>query len=191
MGNHKTNLYKTNRIKYHGFMTTPKFPTSGQVAGLTQISPMRLYHYVRDFPEFFSEGAKIHKRGRRWSPEDIELVLSIKSLYHDRTGKENIRQLIAQGWRMEKSSFYGREALNALLETAEVYYANAAEVNKTAKALTWETQAMLKTARHDHEAVIKMRAELSELEAKFYNLLQEVRTKRYSLFGPRDTGMHR
>lgn len=172
-------------------MDTPKLPTTGQVAGLTQVAPMRLYHYVKDFPEFFSEGAKIHKRGRRWTPEDIEIVLSIKALYHDRTGKENIRQLIAQGWRMESSSFFGREALETLLEAAQVYEYNAKQVNKSAQALTVETQAMLRTARQDHESVANLRKQFADLQLEFYNLQREVRTKRYSIFGPRDTGMHR
>jgi hypothetical protein len=172
-------------------MDTTKLPNTGQAAGLTQVSPMRLYHYVKDFPEFFSEGAKVHKRGRRWTNDDIEIILSIKALYHTRTGKENIRSLIAQGWRMEADSFFGREALDTLLEAAQVYEYNASQVNKTARALTMETQTMLKTARQDHEAVVAMRRELTDLQLNFNDLLREVRTKRYSIFGPKDTGMHR
>jgi hypothetical protein len=152
---------------------------------------MRLYAYVRDFPEFFTEGAKIHKRGRRWTPEDIRVVLSIKALFHDRAGRENIRELLAQGWRIENSAIFGQEALSTLLEAAQLYEVNAAEVNKTAKALTRETSAMLSTRKADHEAVIAMRQEFHELYQAFCQLQAEVRTKRYSIFGPRDTGMHR
>jgi hypothetical protein len=151
---------------------------------------MRLHHYTRTFPEFFSEGARKHTRGRRWTNDDIEIILSIKALYHDRIGKENIRKLLSDGWRMEKSAFFGREALDTLFEACQVYAVNAAEVNKSALHLQWETRDMLKSFHQDHEAVIKMRAELSETEAKFYTLLEEVRTKRYSLFGPKDDGMH-
>jgi hypothetical protein len=172
-------------------MDTQILLTSGQVAGRTETNPMRLYHYVKDFPEYFSESARKHTRGRRWTPADVEIVLSIKSLYHGRMGKENIKQLLSQGWRMESDSFYGREALDTLLEAAQVYESNATEMIKKTQTLNFQAETMLKTIRQDHEALVAMRKQFSELQLDFYNLQKEVRTKRYSLFGPKDNGMHR
>ena len=152
---------------------------------------MRIYAYVRDYGQFFSETARVHKRGRRWTTEDVRVILSIKALYHDRAGKENITKLLAQGWRMENSAIFGQEALSTLLEAAQLYEVNAAEVNKSARALTRETAGMFKAAQDDHKAVEAMRHEFHELYQAFCQLQAEVRTKRYSIFGPKDTGMHR
>ena len=165
--------------------------TSGQVTGLTQVTPQRIYHYVKDFPEFFTEGAKVHHRGRRWTTEDVEIILSIQALYHDRTGRENIRQLIGQGWRMKKEFVFGRESLSNILEVAQIYSDSAHQLKITSDQLTAAVEADLKIFNQEHETLAKLRSQFADLQREFYDLKQEVKTKRYSLFGPKDTGMHR
>jgi DNA-binding transcriptional MerR regulator len=165
--------------------------TSGQVLGITGINPMTLYRYVKMYSEFFSPNAQKHTRGRRWTSQDVEIILSIKALHHDRIGAANIKELLAEGWRLPKDSFFGDEALESILEAVAVYADGAEQANKNAKTLTSQLSAYQKVIREDHERVIQMRRELSDLEQQFDELFREVKTKRYSLFGPKPDPMKR
>ena len=52
--------------------------STGNVVGATNIPDGTLRRYVINFPDLFSDGAKIHSKGRRWTDKDINMALSIR-----------------------------------------------------------------------------------------------------------------
>jgi hypothetical protein len=108
--------------------------TTGQVSGFTMVGRQSLYRYVRDFPEFFTETAKQHKQGRRWELDDLVIVQSIRMLYHERMGKEKIRELIKGGWKLCDNQPWTRELQSRLIEATFTAYAEAEEISKQAVA---------------------------------------------------------
>ena len=89
---------------------------TGQMSAIVRVSFQSLYVYVRTFPEFFSESARQHTQGRRWTIEDLEMVQSIRCLYHERAGTEKIRELLASGWRLQNVQIWTRELITLLLD---------------------------------------------------------------------------
>ena len=90
--------------------------TTAQISAIIRVSFDSLYVYVRNFPEFFSEGAKKHTVGRMWNQDDLEMVQSIRCLYHEKTGTENIRALLQSGWRLQNVQIWTKELISLLLE---------------------------------------------------------------------------
>ena len=90
--------------------------TTGQISAIIRIGFQSLYVYVRTFPEFFSESARKHTQGRKWTIEDLEMVQSIRCLYHERTGTEKIRELLASGWRLQNVQIWTKELISLLLD---------------------------------------------------------------------------
>lgn len=90
--------------------------TTAQLSAIARISFPNLYVYVRNFPEYFSPGAKKHTVGRMWTQEDLMLVQSIRCLYHEKTGTENIRALLASGWRLQNQQIWINELISLLLD---------------------------------------------------------------------------
>ena len=89
--------------------------TTAQLSCIVKISYGSLYVYVRNFPEYFSPGARKHTKGRSWTQEDLELVQSIRCLYHENTGTAEIRGLLASGWRLENQQIWVKELISILL----------------------------------------------------------------------------
>jgi hypothetical protein len=161
-------------------MDMPKLLTSGQASGLTQVSYMRLYHYVRDFPEYFSEGAKKHTRGRRWTPADIEIVLTIKALYINRLGKEVITQKLAEGWRLPSEGYLTREAIDSLYEATMTLYDMAENIMTAAKKLNYEVAISTKPIKEDHDRITQLNYRVEQVETQIYEIFKK--TRRRGLF---------
>jgi hypothetical protein len=107
---------------------------------------MAIHRYVKLYSKFFSPDASKPVRGRRWSLDDIELLLSIKALYHDRTGEAGITELLAGGWRLTKNPLANqdksRELLADLLDVAELYQAQAKQTDREAQELIRDYKAL-------------------------------------------------
>ena len=99
--------------------------TTGQVSAIVRIGFQSLYVYVRNFPEFFSESARQHTQGRRWTIEDLEMVQSIRCLYHEKAGTQKIRELLASGWRLHNVQIWTRELISLTLNYAQDCQAEA------------------------------------------------------------------
>ena len=97
-------------------MNTDLILSTGQISGLTQIGYMTLYRYVKDFYKFFSPSVKRHKRGRRWTLDDLEKVQAIRYLHHERTSKKEIEKKLSSGWKPEINPIYSRETLSRIIE---------------------------------------------------------------------------
>lgn len=91
--------------------------TTGQVSGITWLAPTTMYRYVKDYPDYFSDPAKLHTKGRRWNDQDIETLNAIRTLHHSRLGKEKIKEALSNGWRPPIDSEPDREKFNRALES--------------------------------------------------------------------------
>jgi hypothetical protein len=131
--------------------------TTGQISGLTQIGYMSLYRYVKDFPEYFSETARQHKRGRRWINADLELVQSIRFLYHQHSKKESINQILASGWRQKINPAYNAETLTRMIEDVLGISDEAKTVIKEAQKAFEDYKAYQTIFRHYQDLVISLR----------------------------------
>lgn len=142
-----------------------KFKT-GQLSGITRIGYTSLYRYVKDYREFFSQGVRRDKRGRRWSLDDLEIVQAIRYLSHERTGKEKIREMLKSGWRPVTNAAYDRETVARLVEAV---LATNEQANKLVKSLQKEVDEIRRFRDYVQEArqeVWQMGFRVLELEHK-------------------------
>ena len=127
--------------------------TTGQISGITMVGFMSLYRYVRDFPEFFNPSARQHKRGRRWTVADLEMVQGIRYLYHERKGKDKIRQMLKDGWRPAANSAYTLETLARLIEATLAVSEDAKRIVKDAQKAIDDVKFLKKLGYEDHYRV--------------------------------------
>jgi hypothetical protein len=138
--------------------------TTGKASGVTRVSRTCLYRYVKDFIKFFSPGASQHKRGRRWTLSDIEVVLSIRFLKHERRGNQVIGDALAAGWRSYSDPGYYRQErgriLDSVMEIIDGANQNIRESEKFVKDAEWHRTVTLE----DHNEVVRLTQRVAEFE---------------------------
>lgn len=152
------------------------------VVAISEIPPMSVYHYTRDFPEFFSPTASQHKRGRRWTDQDVNMLMSIQSLYHDRKGKEKIRAAIAAGWRIGNQPIDSQEAaevINKLLEIANQFRSEAEQFRNQAQIYMNKLNSYMQETAKDHGDLVNMKKALANQAEEINRLI----TRKRGLFG--------
>jgi DNA-binding transcriptional MerR regulator len=75
-------------------MTIDQLFTTGKVLGLTRLKIATVQRYIKTFPEFFSDTARIPTRGRRFTGEDVKILLLIKHLYSSGENKSEITKAL-------------------------------------------------------------------------------------------------
>ena len=75
-------------------MSNDQLFTTGLVLGLTRLKLSTVQRYVKNFNEFFSDKARIPTRGRRFTGEDVKILLLIKHLYSLRESKAEIMKAL-------------------------------------------------------------------------------------------------
>lgn len=153
--------------------------TTGQISGLTLVGHGSLYRYVREFPDFFSPTAKQHKRGRRWTQEDLEMVQAIRCLFHERTGAAKIREMLAAGWRLQDNPAFTREMQSRLIEATLAAAADAEQIATKAKKVIEDNKFASKLSLEDHHEVDRVSQRLIELEIKIDRLAKKKGIKGY------------
>jgi len=131
--------------------------TTGQTSGFSRIGFKTLYNYVRTFPEFFSPTVRQHTPGRRWTQADLEMVQAIRCLYHERTGTEKIRELIAGGWRLEDNHPWTKELISRLIESILAVSTDAKESAQEVITLKRLLEERKRDNREFQELWIKVR----------------------------------
>jgi hypothetical protein len=161
----ETTLYKTSAI-----------------AAITEIPSMSIYHYTRDFAEFFSPLASQHKRGRRWTDIDANMLMSIRSLYHKRLGKAAIREALTSGWRIGQQpmdSEAAAEVINTLLFVANRFKEEAQENKNQAQVYMNKLNQYAQRMEKDHQDLVNMKKALQN-QAEAINILT---TRKHGIFG--------
>ena len=78
--------------------------STGELSGATWLHSSTIYRYVDEFPQFFSPGARKHGRGRRWTKDDLDNILAIRTLHHSHVGHEAIADALESNWRPPSGS---------------------------------------------------------------------------------------
>ena len=151
--------------------------SSGQVSGITELHRQSLYRYVKDFPEFFSETARQHKQGRRWTREDLEMIQAIRCLYHERTGKEKIREMIKGGWRLVDSLPWTRELQSRLIEMTLAAYEESKEISNQAIESIDDLQYKTSVAEGNNKSFAALWIQVQDLKDEWKALEDELRIR--------------
>ena len=134
--------------------------TTAQISAIMRVSFDSLYVYVRNFPEYFSDGAKKHTVGRLWTQEDLEMVQTIRCLYHEKTGTENIRSLLQSGWRLQNTQIWTRELISLLLDQT----LTAQEETRLATREVITLQELLAERKRNNKELQEMWIQLQDLQ---------------------------
>lgn len=159
-------------------MFEDKTITTGNLCGFLSISPSSVYQYVYNFPQFFSDGAKQHKRGRRWSLSDIEIIQSIRHLRMERAGTKRITEVLASGWRSESKPAVERELVGHLIEVTEILLDQVTEDRKALKSARDSLQYVVKKTKDDHDVLVWLRGVVASDGTKLNQLVDLVRTSK-------------
>lgn len=117
-------IAKNAKMKSHNPLPT------GQVLAVLGLKYRTLYNYLHDFGDYFSEGAKKPKKGKRWTSEDISTIQTIRHLHSERKGSEEIRQSLAEGFRSPLEGAYKPEDMNRLIQAAWLLVGQAQELSE-------------------------------------------------------------
>lgn len=93
--------------------------SSGNVVGMTGIHASTIRRYIRDFRSFFSESAQQPNRGRRYSADDIQIMLLIRHLYTEKQPKEKIISALLGEWSPPGLARYDIEDATKLVAGAK------------------------------------------------------------------------
>ena len=153
--------------------------TTGEVRGITMLSSMSVYRFTRDFPEFFTEAARQHQRGRRFTGDDVVMLLSIESLYHKREGKEKIRAELAGGWRLGNQPLDSKESgevISRLLSICSDLQGAASEFQELANQRTKELDRLYKQTAGDHQALLNLQKGMLGISSEITRLASQPRS---------------
>jgi hypothetical protein len=142
--------------------------TTGQLSGVTLLSYGSIYRYVKDFPDFFSDRARQHTRGRRWTIKDLEAVQAIRYLYHDNTPREQIYQMLSEGWRPLMA-----DTTETITKLVEATLTEAAEARKFIKS----EQKALEDFRLYNRTLWETSEEVRRLKERVTKLEEDLRSK--------------
>ena len=97
---------------------SPKPLPTGHVLAIMGLKYRTLYNYLRDYGEYFSEGAKSPKKGKRWTSEDLIVIQTVRHLHNERLGSKAIKQQLSEGYKTPLGSGYKPEDINRLIEAS-------------------------------------------------------------------------
>lgn len=100
---------------------------TGQVLVVCGLKYRTLYNYLRDFGEFFSDSSRITKKGKRWTPNDLAVIQTIRHLHSERQSQAEIKQALTEGYITPMQGGYGPEDINRLIEASWLLVGDAEE----------------------------------------------------------------
>ena len=144
-------------------MVTVKTLSTTQVSALTNISMPTLKRYIKSYGRHFSETARQNKRGRRWTPEDVEKVILINRVSATKPGAEKVNALLDQDTEAEEQNLL---TSNQVLEIA-VNVLSQIEEHRRA------VEKMLQSAEWHRIDYIKFEKEYSREVKRIYKKLDD------------------
>lgn len=132
--------------------------TTGQAAAVADISTKTLERYIKNFGEYFTQGATINRRGRRYTGDDMRAILFIHRLYGHRLKRDAIEAALKDGSHEEEVQHFELDEAGQLLLTALRGMDLAEETNKAAiKRLNFYNDDMGYVTRE----IVKLRNEVA------------------------------
>jgi DNA-binding transcriptional MerR regulator len=141
-------------------MTNPISLTTGQVSGATWLHTSTLYRYADEFKQFLSQSATKPGRGRRWTKDDLDVILAIRALHHSRAGYDTIFEALESGWRPPSGSADDRADLARMIET----------IGQLADQLKTEQEAHEKRTSGYERRLLLLEGRQKNLEIQVYNI---------------------
>ena len=92
------------------------FVSTGEASGITNTPATTIRRYIRDFRSFFSEQATRPTPGRRYTENDIKIILLVRHLYFQRYSRSQIDQVLSGELGLPGAESYQVEDLAQLLE---------------------------------------------------------------------------
>jgi len=151
--------------------------TTGQVLGITLLHRMSVYRYVKDFQHFFSPGAQQHKKGRRWTLNDLETLQAIKYLHHVHNSKTEIQEILTAGWRPAIKPIYD-------LETIALYFDEIFAYSQEAKEVTKEIKEQLAIVQSNNRRASTLEQSVSNMSKRLWDINQELLRIKFYLRSP-------
>ena len=148
--------------------------TTGQAAGATRLSAETIRRYVDQFNEYFSEKARIHVRGRRFTPADIKTLLTIRHLHYDRHPDDQIRQALAGEWTPPYQPAYDLEDVCRLVSHAENLLQEAIKLDKKTRHELLIADGTITAAGHELRLIRKHFGENLSLAAEVERLRNRI-----------------
>lgn len=91
---------------------------TSQVSGMTGIPIRTIQAYVKDFREYFSELARQRAKGRRFTDQDIQNLLTIKRARNQRMADEEIKDILSGKKSMPLASKYNDQDIKDMAVNA-------------------------------------------------------------------------
>ncbi len=151
--------------------------TTGQVLGITLLHRMSVYRYVKDFQPFFSSSAQQHKKGRRWTLNDLETLQAIKYLHYVHNSKAEIQEILTAGWRPLIKPIYDLESIALYFDEIFAYSQEAKEVSK-------EIKNQLAIVKSNNRRAENLTDRVDYLGKRLYEINQEIMRIKYYLRSP-------
>jgi DNA-binding transcriptional MerR regulator len=151
--------------------------TTGQMSGLTGIGRQSLYRYVKIYGEFFSETARQHKQGRRWTHDDILVASAIRALHHEKLGEKNIREKLKSGWKLSDNEAWSKELQSRLIDTVLEAYAHAEEISRQAIAAINDLELKTQVAEYNNKTFAELWIGFKDLQEEYRILELELRKR--------------
>jgi hypothetical protein len=167
----KNNKQNAHRGKKKTYVTT------GQASGITHLAGPTLYQYTREFYDLFSAGVQQHKRGRKWGAADLDLLLSIKALRHERTPTGEIHAKLAGGWRVKHSPWSGEDR-DHLVEAFVAVTDESNRIMREAERAVDNSKWVTKLGIEEHRKIQDLEIRQKELEEAIYKILKHFKLVR-------------
>lgn len=150
--------------------------TTGQVSGLLGIPVCSLQRYVREFSKHFSESARKHTRGRRWTAADIDTLMVIRRLHQEQAGIKAIDQALESYHQGDIPVDPQPPVMDsfALLETAaavlEEVKAERTKVQALVLEAKWNENKYTHFTEWAERNIVSLRKEIQRLDQAYYKL---------------------
>jgi DNA-binding transcriptional MerR regulator len=141
-------------------MNTASF-SSGVVVGMTHIPADTIRRYVRDFRPYFSESARQPNRGRRYTSQDVQSLLTIRHLYHERKPKPQIEAALTGNWTPPALPRYDIEDATAIVAQAREHME---ETTKQARKVERMTQSIVSDRSYLFKQIRQLQDEIKRLQ---------------------------
>ena len=162
--------------------------TTAQIIALTGIPEVTIKRYIKRFPERFTDQAKRTTRGRRYTDEDLALLLLIRRLLSERTKPEDIKQ------RLESEHLPTLKYMTPLYNLGDMARISR-EADKRLKDMNQFAHQLRRTRKVyiDHTIAlfdfVKKQNEVIQEQAERIQILESMVTRKRKLAAPPKIGL--
>lgn len=144
--------------------------TTGQASGFTHIKPQTMRRYIKDFGEFFSDGARIPKCGRRFTPQDMNRLRLIRHMFFERHKAEMVRTALLGKFENPNLETYDLEDVSRLVKESWEDIKAVSQAAKNAKTISIRAEESL---MYQTKTLLGLWERIKKIEEKMYLMAAE------------------